>query len=124
MFWSHWFVIGIAFGSYGLVLGAYGARYLKQMLPPDDFHTFETAIRYHLYHSFALLAVSFANTRVDNDFIRAAGFSFVLGILLFCGGLHLIAFVKKARSWAGSMALLGGIFLILGWVFLALTPFF
>ena len=47
---------GIVFAALAVILGAFGAHALKQVMEPDQLVTFETGVRYQFYHSFALIA--------------------------------------------------------------------
>lgn len=124
MYWHHWFCIGSLLAGTAVALGAFGAHGLKGRLSPEYLQVFETAVRYQIYHAIALLAVAFASTRVDNMVIKAAGFSLILGILLFSGSLHALIFWEDAPRWFGPMTPIGGVFLILGWILLAFAAFF
>jgi len=123
MFWHHWFAIGNIVAALGIALGAFGAHALKGKLSPEHLQLFETAVRYQMYHAFALLAVAFASTRVDNMVIKAAGLSFILGIILFSGSLHCLIFLTDASKWAGPLTPIGGFLFILGWILLATAAF-
>lgn len=121
MFWHHWFAIGNIFCALGIALGAFGAHALKGKLSAEHLQIFETAVRYQMYHGFALIAVAFASTRVDNTMIKAAGCAFILGILLFSGSLHMLVFANA--RWAGPITPLGGLSFIVGWSLLASAAF-
>jgi uncharacterized membrane protein YgdD (TMEM256/DUF423 family) len=107
-------------GALAVGLGAFGAHGLRARLTPDLLVTFETGVRYQMYHALALVAVAWAVTRwPDAAEPRAAGWLFVIGTLLFSGSLYLLA-LTGAR-WLGAVAPLGGAALILGWLCLALA---
>jgi uncharacterized membrane protein YgdD (TMEM256/DUF423 family) len=70
-----------------------------------------TASRYGLIHAAALLALAFLIERGGRWF-RAAGWCFILGLILFCGSLDLIAagappIVARAAPWGGTAFILG-----------------
>ena len=79
------FSIGAVLGAIGVAAGAFGAHGLKGWLTPEMLTVFETGVRYHLIHALGLLAVAWAATRWASASIRAAGWLFVVGILLFSG---------------------------------------
>ena len=122
MYWHHWFAIGSVLGGLAVGLGAFGAHALKAKLSPEYLQVFETAVRYQMYHAVALLAVGFASTRIDNWVVKVSGFSFMLGTLLFSGSLYTLVLVDNAK-WAGPITPIGGVFLLLGWIFLASAAF-
>lgn len=111
------FTLGASFGLLGVAAGAFGAHWLAPRLPPDLAAVFETAVRYQLVHALALLAVAWACTRWPSRLTYAAGWLFVLGIVLFSGSLLLLS-VTGARG-LGIVAPFGGTALLAGWACLA-----
>lgn len=114
------FVLGCIFGALGVVMGAFGAHALKDRLGPQMLAIFETAVRYQLVHALALLAVGIVRGgRPESAALAASGWLFTTGILIFSGSLYLLT-LTGAR-WLGAVTPVGGVSLILGWVFLALA---
>lgn len=97
--------------------GAFGAHALRTRLSPVLLAVYETAARYQMYHALALLAVAFAATRWPGVPVRAAGWLFLGGTVLFSGSLYLLA-LTEAR-WLGAVAPVGGLLLLGGWLALA-----
>lgn len=118
---ARWFAAGAITAGLGVVLGAFGAHGLKARVGPDLLGVFETGVRYHLVHALALLAVAWASERWAGPWVSLAGWTFLLGILIFSGSLYLLA-ITGAR-WLGAITPLGGLSFILGWVALALAVF-
>jgi len=75
-----------------------------------------------LYHALALLAVAIIFEKLPNRWIKWAGNSFIIGIILFSGSLYLLAILKVQESnaikFVGPVTPLGGIFFITGWLLL------
>lgn len=113
-------VIAAAFAGLAVLLGAFGAHTLKQVLSPEALNTFETGVRYHIYHSFALLVTGILYERFRNTWIRYAGSCFITGIVLFSGSLYMLALLKASGSVGiknlGMLTPFGGLFLIAGWI--------
>ena len=107
------FALGAAFGLLGVALGAFGAHGLKVTLSPDMLANFETGVRYQMYHAVGLLAVAWAVTRWPGGLTTAAGWLFVVGILIFSGSLYILS-VTGIR-WLGAVTPIGGVALIAGW---------
>lgn len=99
--------------------GAFGAHALKTRLPADMLAVFDTAARYQLMHSLALLAVAWACARWPRSPARWAGWSFVAGIVLFSGSLYALT-LTGARG-LGAVTPLGGVAFLAGWALLAWT---
>jgi uncharacterized membrane protein YgdD (TMEM256/DUF423 family) len=112
-----WFVTGAIVAGLGVMLGAFGAHGLRTRVTPELLVVFETAVRYQMYHAFGLLAVGIAAERWGGSLVNAAGWLFLVGLLIFSGSLYLMT-LSGAR-WLGAITPIGGLLLILGWVALA-----
>ena len=100
-----------------MAAGAFGAHSLKALISADRLMVFETAARYQMYHALALLMVGGMLPHVSRGGLRVAGWCFVIGIVLFCGSLYVIAFT--ATRWVGAITPLGGAAFLAGWLVLA-----
>ncbi len=117
---SLFFFLGSLSGGLAVALGAFGAHALKTRLTPESLATFETGVRYQMYHALALLVVAVAVTHVANvSLLNAAGWLFIAGTLLFSGSLYLLCFTQK--RWLGAITPFGGLAFIAGWLLLALA---
>ncbi len=114
------FILASLSGFLAVALGAFGAHALQARLSPDLLQTYETGVRYQMYHALALFAVVFAFSRLPHlSLLSAAGWLFVAGTLLFSGSLYLLA-VTGAR-WLGAITPFGGLAFLAGWICLALA---
>ena len=112
-------ISGALSGALAVMLGAFGAHALKSSLSLDLLDTFETAVRYQMYHALALVAAAFAFSRYGpSNLLSAAGLLVISGTLLISGSLYLLAATNI--KWLGAITLLGGIAFIAGWLCLAL----
>ncbi|HEY6953284.1 MAG TPA: DUF423 domain-containing protein [Bacteroidota bacterium] len=111
-------VIASVLGFTGVGLGAFGAHALKSIVSSDMLSVFETAVRYQMYHAFALAVVAWALDGGQNRTIRIAGWLFVAGVILFSGSLYLL--VLTASRGFGFITPFGGVSLLGGWLLLAL----
>ena len=103
---------GLAVGA-----GAFGAHALRSRLEPAALAVFETAARYHMYHALALFATAWAATQWPSALVRAAGWLFLGGTLLFSGSLYVLSLTGE--RWVGAVTPLGGLLLLSGWLTLA-----
>jgi uncharacterized membrane protein YgdD (TMEM256/DUF423 family) len=110
--------IGAVFGALAVILGAFGAHALRSHLDARDLETFETAVRYQMYHAFALFAAAWLISRTAPH-AGAAAWAFVVGIVIFSGSLYLL--VATGQRWLGAVTPIGGLAFIAGWVLLALA---
>lgn len=120
-----YFSLAVLLGAFSIALGAFGAHGLKQLVPPDMVAVFDTGVRYQLYHSLAILALSLGANHLKTGPLRRSVFLFVLGILLFSGSLYLITILKAmdgpSIGMAGIITPAGGLCLIAGWLNLLLA---
>ena len=110
-------ICGAASAFVAVAAGAFGAHLLRSRLTPDALGTFETGARYQMYHALALFAVAWATTRWPAPPVRAAGWLFVVGTVLFSGSLYLLAL--SGVRWWGAVTPLGGLCFLAGWALLA-----
>ncbi len=111
------FTIGSLSGALGVALGAFAAHALRARLGPDLLVTFETGVRYQMYHALALLAVGWAYTRWPGAVIATSGWLFVVGTILFSGSLYALSLT--GTRWLGVITPLGGVAFLAGWIYLA-----
>jgi len=109
------------FGAVAVILGAFGAHSLKNVLSADALAIWTKGIEYQFYHTFALLFLSTFN-RFRTKLVDLSYFCFTIGIVFFSGSLYLLA--TRDISHIGLMNIigpitpLGGLLLITGWVLL------
>lgn len=110
-------IAGIS-GGLSVILGAFAAHGIKEKISPDMLSVFRTGVDYQFYHSFALAMVGLsliAQNIEQSMYLTWAFVCFGIGIILFSGSLYLLALTQKKIF--GPITPLGGLFLILGWVF-------
>lgn len=112
-------VTGAVLAAVAVAAGAFGAHALADRLTPDRLATWETAARYHMIHSVALVMVGLIGERRPVALLDAAGWLFVAGILIFGGTVYALAL--GGPRWLGAITPLGGLSLIAGWLVLALA---
>lgn len=110
--------LGGVLGALGVALGAFGAHALKAQVSPADLVTFETAVRYQMYHAVALLGLAAWADRSPSPRLGWVALCFGIGVAIFSGSLYLL--VATQQRWLGAITPLGGVALIAGWVLLAL----
>ena len=115
-----WLRIAAVLGALGVSLGAFGAHGLRERLDEYSLGIFETAVRYQMYHVFALIAVGLLGVvGRGGTALNVAGWSFTVGILIFSGTLYALS--VTGIKWLGAITPIGGLFLILGWIALAIA---
>ena len=118
--------IAAGLGALGVFLGSFGAHWLphlldaRGLLDADVDHlldTFETGVRYQIYHALAMFGASLLRLHQDNRWASASAMVFLAGIVIFSGFLY--AIVLTGEKALGAIVPLGGVALIVGWILLA-----
>ena len=121
------FALGAFFAGLAVATGSYGAHGLQKLVPIERVHTWEKAVRYQMYHAFALIFVAWAITQwLDQaKTLKAAGWSFVAGIVFFSGSVYIRVFTGDLQTEGFATFLdpayitpLGGVMMIVGWFLL------
>ena len=97
--------------------GAFGAHALRDVLSPERLATFETGVRYQMYHALALLVVGWLAAQTPSRLLRTAGWLFVVGMILFSGSLYALS-LSGVRA-LGAITPFGGLAFLAGWLALA-----
>jgi len=108
---------GALFAFLAVALGAFGAHGLKTMLTPQALAVWHTAVQYQMFHALALLIIGLlARFLPDAGMLVWAVRSMIVGIVLFCGSLYLLAVTGIGKL--GMITPFGGVAFLLGWLFL------
>lgn len=108
---------GAIFGFLSVMLGAFGAHALKKILRTDKQKSFETGVKYQMYHAIVLVIIGF-NMHDVNIYTYL---SFTLGTLLFSFSIYLLVLSEskgKKIRFLGPITPLGGLLLLTGWLLL------
>ena len=101
-------------GAITIMLGAFGAHALKDSLTAEALASFNTAVKYQMYHVIVLLIVnlsSYFSSKIKN----VLSILFFLGILFFSGSIYAITFgVEASKIWF--ITPLGGLVFIAAWL--------
>ncbi|WP_134087786.1 DUF423 domain-containing protein [Olivibacter sp. XZL3] len=110
---------GAVFGLLAVILGAFGAHALKKKFTVDQQQSFETGVRYQMYHAIVLLIVG--RLYDDAPLYGTISSLFIGGVLLFSFSIYGLclssAFGQKLR-FLGPITPLGGLLLVGGWALL------
>lgn len=108
-------IIASVLGALAIVLGAFGAHALKESLSATELLSFETAVRYQMYHVIVLLFVNTYNGFTISQKNKISLF-FFLGILFFSGSIYAINLTSITAKSIWFVTPLGGLFFIIGWI--------
>ena len=110
-------LLGALMAFMAVALGAFGAHALRGRLSPVDLATFETAVRYQMYHALGLILVAVRSGAFSSLLARVAGWAFTVGTLVFSGSLYVL--VLTGERWLGAVTPVGGVAFLVGWGALA-----
>jgi uncharacterized membrane protein YgdD (TMEM256/DUF423 family) len=108
---------GAILGMIAIILGAFGAHALKKMLSMEELSTFETGVRYQMYHALFLICIGMIND-LSQKAKKIIYTLVVFGVLLFSGSIYVLA-TNSLTSFdfktIGFITPIGGLLLILAW---------
>lgn len=111
-------ISGTLLGILAIILGAFAAHGLEKLVDTDAINTFETGVRYQMYHAFLLLilgSTSFINKKTKNIVFYLV----IFGLIFFSGSIYGLATNELSNFDFKTIAIItpiGGLSLILAWV--------
>ncbi len=108
-------------GTLAVGIGAFGAHGLQKILEANNrLDTFETAVKYHFYHTLALLFLGvYMQFAEDKSYLNISAYGFMLGLLIFSGSLYTLSLTNI--KILGAITPIGGLGFLIGWVALAVN---
>jgi len=110
----------IFFAVTAVALGALGAHALKDILSDSQLHSFETGVRYQLFHAITLLILAL-NTEKFNHHLNKSLKLMTAGICFFSFSIYLLSIqdaIGVSLSFLGPITPIGGLLLICAWLIL------
>lgn len=112
--------IGAFYGLLAVIFGAFGAHALKKSFSEEQLKSFETGVRYQMYHAILLVVLGF-NFNLDTSLEKYMVYCFAVGTFLFSFSIYGLTLSKsKGKKWKflGPITPLGGLLLVAGWALL------
>ncbi len=114
-------------GALAVLLGAFGAHGLEDLLHPYRLSIFDTGVHYQFYHTLALFLLGILlgqKKYTHNRLLKDAGYAFMVGIILFSGSLYLLATrdllgIDDWKWLIGPCTPIGGFCFVIGWILVA-----
>lgn len=113
-------LMGSFLGATSVILGAFGAHALKEALQPEQLVSFETGVRYQMYHALFLLFVA-SSERISEKTKSYLLNMVTIGVILFSGSIYLLSTQTLSGisfSFLGPVTPIGGLLLIISWFWL------
>lgn len=111
------------FGMIAIILGAFGAHALKKVLSIEELSTFETGVKYQMYHALFLLLIGTLH-QLSQKAKRIIYNLVVFGVVFFSGSIYLLATNSLTTfdfKIIGFITPIGGLLLIVAWGVLLLN---
>ena len=113
-------IIGATYGMLSVILGAFGAHAFKKILSVERLTSFETGVKYQMYHALLLLIIGFF-FKFDTGIEKWASWCIILGVLLFSFSIYFLSFQEVLGvnlKFLGLITPIGGLLMIVGWALL------
>ena len=113
-------IIGAIYGMTSVILGAFGAHAFKKILSVERLQSFETGVKYQMYHALLLLIIGFF-LKFETGIEKWAAWCIILGVILFSFSIYLLSFQEVwgvNLKFLGPITPLGGLLMITGWALL------
>lgn len=118
-------IFGAFFGMTAVIIGAFGAHALEEQLDLEQLRSFETGVKYQMYHALLMIILGF-NLKNKSKYLNLIFYMLTIGIVLFSGSIYGLATNAMTAFDFTKIALItpiGGSLLILSWI-LILVSFF
>lgn len=120
---KHFLIWGFLFGLTAVILGAIGAHALKPLLSEAQLDSFETGVRFQIYHALMLIILS----QIPSVANKAILILIVLGTLLFSVSIYLLNVQEPLGlgnlNFLGPITPVGGLLLISAWLIMLIKAF-
>ena len=107
------FVGGVS-GFLVVMLGAFGAHGLKDILDEYGRAIYDKAVLYQMFHTVVILIIGVLNKINPELYFSLIGWSFLMGIIFFSGSLYILSIT--GIKWLGAITPIGGLFFLIGWL--------
>ena len=107
-------LIGSISGILVVIIGAFGAHGLQDILDDYGKSVYDKAVLYQMFYTTAILALGCIHKIEPQLNLSLAGWCFLLGILIFSGSLYILSIT--GMKWLGMITPIGGLFFIIGWI--------
>lgn len=106
------YIAGAFLGLTGVIAGAMGAHALEKVLDPSQMDSFETAVRFQMYHALFLIILASVQERIRSTALKWVTILTIAGTLLFSGSIYLLVLTPVK---VGIITPIGGVVLIAAW---------
>ena len=110
-------LLGALNGFLSVALGAFGAHVLEGRIDPGYIDTWQTAVRYEMFHAAGLLVIGLLMEKLrDHKWLKWSGWLMFAGIIIFSGSLYVLC--GTGIKVFGAITPIGGVLFLAAWVLL------
>ena len=113
-------IIGAFYGMLSVILGSFGAHAFKKILSIERLTSFETGVKYQMYHALLLLIIGFF-LKFETGIEKTTAWFIILGTFLFSVSIYFLSFQEVwgvNLKFLGPITPIGGLLMITGWALL------
>lgn len=116
-------IIGGTYGMLSVILGAFGAHAFKKILSAEKLISFDTGVKYQMYHALLLLMIGFF-FKFETETEKWAAWCLIWGVFLFSFSIYFLSFQDVLGinlKFLGPITPIGGLLMILGWAMILIN---
>lgn len=116
-------ISGCLLGLLAIILGAFGAHGLKSLISTESIQSFETGVRYQMYHALFLLLLG-SYSFVSDKAKKTIFYLVITGVVFFSGSIYGLSTNALSAFDFGSIGFvtpIGGLLLIVAWLILLIN---
>ena len=120
---SKFIKVSILFCVVSVILGAFGAHLLKDLLSKTELSSFKTGIRYQMFHGLAILILSLNSNKFTSK-LKTSLLLMSIGTVLFSFSIYFLSIddlLSFSMKFLGPITPIGGTILITSWIYLLLN---
>ena len=120
---SKFIKVSILFCVVSVILGAFGAHLLKDLLSETELSSFKTGIRYQMFHGLAILILSLNSNKFTSK-LKTSLLLMSIGTVLFSFSIYFLSIddlLSFSMKFLGPITPIGGTILIASWIYLLLN---
>ena len=120
---SKFIKVSILFCAASVILGAFGAHLLKDLLSETELSSFKTGIRYQMFHGLAILILSLNSNKFTSK-LKTSLLLMSIGTVLFSFSIYFLSIddlLSFSMKFLGPITPIGGTILITSWIYLLLN---
>ena len=120
---SKFIKVSILFCVVSVILGAFGAHLLKDLLSETELSSFKTGIRYQMFHGLSILILSLNSNKFTSK-LKTSLLLMSIGTVLFSFSIYFLSvdnLLSFSMKFLGPITPIGGTILITSWIYLLLN---